>query len=198
MKLVAAFALAAALAGCVTLDGPKGEVKRSPQLSEGQLQEQYITRRNDGKRLLEAKQYGKALDAFLEANEIRQGNPVVLLGIGQAYVGLEYYEKAKKYFDRYLEVEKDCDPAIYRSIARVYADHLETYDAAAKLYGKAIDAEPPEAAGWDYLRRGETELWAGSKDQALADFNKALEQGQKTKDAKLVQAAKDAILLAAK
>ncbi|MBL8965839.1 MAG: hypothetical protein JNG85_02450 [Spirochaetaceae bacterium] len=176
-----ALALSLALASCATVDKPKGEVKRSPQLTEGQLQELYIVKRNDGRR-------------YLEANEIRQNMPAVLLGIGRAYIGLEYPEKAKKYLDKYLEVEKENDVAAYREIAAAYAGPIGAYDAAAKTYTRALAAGGGKDSGWDYLRRGEVLLRLGKRDDALADFNRAMEEAQRGKDAKLLQAAKDAIV----
>ncbi len=191
-----ALALSLTLASCATVDKPKGEVKRTPQITEGQLQELFIVKRNEGRRYLEARQFGKALDAYLEANEIRQNMPAILLGVGRAYMGLEYPEKAKKYLDKYLEVEKEFDIAVYREIAAAYAGPIGAYDAAAKVYAKTIAASGGKDAGWDFLKRGEALLKLGKREEALADFNRALEEAQRAKDAKLLQAAKDAIVAA--
>lgn len=196
VRAACALAILCSLASCASVDKPKGEVKRSPQLTEGQLQELYIARRNEGRKLLEGRQYGKALDAYLEANEIRANTPAVLLGIGRAYLGLEYPEKARRYFDKYLEVEKDNDAAVYRELALAYAGPLAALEMAVKAYAKAIAAGEGKEAGWDLLRRGEILLRLGKKDEAAADFSRALETGQRMKDVRLIQAAKDALAAA--
>jgi tetratricopeptide (TPR) repeat protein len=188
--LIAAVCAAALFMSCETLgrpgDQPKGEVKKAPQLTEGQLQEQYIARRNEGRKLLESRQYGKALDAYLEANEIRTNSAEILLGIGQAYLGLEYWDKAKTFFDRYLALEKDRDPETYRMIARLYGDRLEFFDLAVKVWSKAIDANAASPLATDYYNRGLMYQRLGKKDEPVADYKVAIDLARKNKDDKLV------------
>jgi len=191
------------LASCETLAAgnqqvtakPQGEIKKSPQLTEGQLQEQFILKRSDGRRSLEAKKYGAALDAYLEANEIRANSPDILLGIGQAYMGLEYWDKAKVYFDRYLAIEKDRNAEIYRMIAHLYADQLEFFDLAAKVWTKAIETSPQGPLSTDYYGRGlaYARLSQPKRDDAIADFKLAIDLATKAKDDKTVALATKAM-----
>lgn len=164
-----------------------------PQLSEGQLQERYLSLRNEGRRLLEAKRYGAALDSYLAANEIRPNAAEILLGVGQAYLGLEYWDRAKLWFDRYLAAEKDRDPAVYRLIARLYGDRLEAWDLAVKVWSKAIDASADAPQAQDFWFRGLALQNLGRKDDAVADFRSALDLARKAKDDKLAAQATNAM-----
>lgn len=199
--VLAALATAAAislLGSCGTLATPptakpQGEVKKSPNLTEGQLQEKYILRRNEGKRLLDAKKWGEALDAYLEANSIRQNMPDILLGIGDAYYGLEYWEKAAIFYDRYLKNEKDQNPAVYARLAVFFADKLENLGTAIALMSKAIEAreDPPRAT--DFLYRGRLMESAGRNVDAIADYKMAQDLAAKAKDDRTVQDATKAL-----
>jgi tetratricopeptide (TPR) repeat protein len=197
-SILAAAGLLALLVSCETLlpgtsAKPQGEVKKSPQLTEGQLQEKFIARRNEGKRLLDAKKWGDALDAYLEANEIRGNAAEILLGIGQAYMGLEYWDKAKIFFDRYIVIEKDKDATVYRMIATFYDGKLDSPESAVKLMGKAIDASVENPLASDFWYRGQLYQQLGKKEEAIADYRVAVDLAKKAKDDKLVTQATTAM-----
>lgn len=192
--LAIALCLALALLASCAGGPPKGAPNSQPVLSEGQLQEKYIAKRNEAKSLLERRQYGRALDAYLEANRIRPASSDTLLGIGESYVGLEYYERAKEYFDRFLEVDKEHDSATYYTIAQVYWGELGLSDAAIRLLTVAIGSSPERGSGWYYLLRGTIYAKMAKADSATADLNEALATGQALKDARLVAEANDALL----
>jgi tetratricopeptide (TPR) repeat protein len=192
--LFSAIAASTLLSGCGTLmpkaaDQARPELPKAPQLSEGELQERYIFRRNEGRRLLEAKKFGNALDAFLEANSIRGNSPDIQLYIAEAYVGLEYYDKARAFFDRYLALEKDRNPDTYRMIARIYGEQLELWDLSGKLWARVIDATSQSPIATDFMSRGRVLQRLGRKDEAIADFNRTADLAKKNKDEKLYNEA---------
>ncbi|HTX73705.1 MAG TPA: tetratricopeptide repeat protein [Rectinemataceae bacterium] len=165
----------------------------APPLTEGQLQEKYLAQRNEGRSLLERKQYGRALDAFLSANAIRPNAPDTLLGIGKCYAGLEYYEKAREYWDRFVELDREHDGPTYFMIAGLYWTRLGLPDAAIRLLTTAIGQSTDPAGGRYYLLRGNIYAATGKADAARADLTEARTLGLAAKNPELVAEAEAAL-----
>ncbi len=202
IRVSAVALLCLGLSACGSLPSSSPQAAKSVSaLSEGQLQEAYIARRDEGRRLLESKRFGPALDSFLAALRIRPASSDALLGIGRSYAGLEYYEKAKEYFDHYLEIEKDRDSAVYYSIALVYGDKLFLGEAAVRLLTKAIEAATAKAPvngdqgllAISFYQRAQFLQRLGKRDDAVSDYGRALDIAQRGKDTRLVVLCKDAL-----
>lgn len=133
-----------------------------------------------GMSLVEEQKYDEAISNFDTALASGEDKELVYRGRGLAYMGLGDYEKAADSFEEALHngesIPKDVDYDINYFLAVCYSKQGK-YDDALARYNAIAEVKPkwPDT----YFLRGVVELKKGMHNEAVADFDKAIELNSK-------------------
>ena len=131
---------------------------------------------DDAMSLIEQGDYSGALEKLDAAQKSGEDTEMVYRGRGIADMGLADYQGAVKDFETALSANSgqvktaDYDISYYLAVAQFRSGDIQ---GAADTYSAIIALKPNEASA--YFLRGKTELKLEEHDNAIADFNRAVQ-----------------------
>ncbi len=124
---------------------------------------------------IEQGNYNDAISILELAEEAGEDKQLLHRARGIAYMGMAEYEDAVTEFKDSLSANRgyvhwlDVDSSYYLAVAQYRSGDAE---GAKDTYSAIIDLYPEEADA--FFQRGKTELKLGERDNAIADFNRAV------------------------
>lgn len=131
-----------------------------------------------------AKKYDQTIETFPNSDVI----PRVLLSLGNMHFNAERFEEAIKYYQRILETAdstNDILPFAMNNLIEAY-ESTKLYDAAIKTVRQFLDHYPNDESVTDKrIKLGTLLTKAGYYDQAVANFQSILNEGESSLEAEL-------------
>ncbi len=144
--------------GCAPTTKPKDEVRAHHKMAQSYLAK---------------KQYTKALQELLTAEELAPDDAAIQANLGETYYAKRAYDLSEKHFKKSLALDPD-NPNVENNLAALYLD-MHRWDDAARLFRKVSDN-----LLYSYRVRSLTGLGVayqrgGDYIKAILAFNEALE-----------------------
>ena len=147
-----------------------------------------------GHRLIQDKKFDEAivvLTQFINADKANANKEMLSAFLeerGDAYLKLAWSGKGNENFELALDNFNKAEPQQiqngwhFQRKGWAYSG-VKDYDQALLAYGRASELMPPEHKGFAYLGRGQIFSAKGSIDEAIAEYNKALQIDPKNAEA---------------
>jgi|GEM_PF-585412 len=112
------------------------------------------------------------LKQALEAAQEEEREADIFYKIAVVYDDWKRYEQAIEFYEKFLEIKRDSEDALY-NIATIYAQKLEEYEKGAEYYKKYLDIRPDDPDAFFHL--GVCHEKSGESEDALLDYRKAID-----------------------
>ena len=143
------------------------------------ITKQAIAPIQQGKKLLEKRQFQQAIPYFQKALKIQPHHPDIYLMLGNCFYELQQYEQAIQVYQEALQVAPD-SPEIHANLGSIFVNRKQ-FDQAVYYYQQALKINPKmSGVYWNLAKLYQTK---GEVETSLEYWNQALELNPQLADA---------------